>query len=255
MYIVRNRFIFLHLPKTGGHFIRKTLQTVYRGSVLRRAYHISISEIPEQYRHLPKMGFIRNPWDWYVSWYSYGQKICEKHPDGYDSIFHTVSNNNTADFKTTITNLLTLQSNTTQADKIEQEITARNNESKEKRTHRVFMMMNRAIQPTFINDMKDNNCGYLTNQYLTTFYGSPQVEWSNNVTIGKVETLREDFFGFIKQHDSHPRRKAEKMITNMKKHNTTDHKPYVEYYDDELKELVGEKEKLIINRYGFTFGS
>jgi hypothetical protein len=35
--------------------------------------------------------------------------------------------------------------------------------------------------------------------------------------------------------------------------NTSAHAPYVDYYDDELRNLVAERDKLIIARHGYRF--
>ena len=39
-----------------------------RGASSERT-HAGIDLIPAEYAHLPAIAFIRNPWDWYVSWY------------------------------------------------------------------------------------------------------------------------------------------------------------------------------------------
>ena len=30
-------------------------------------YHGHLRDLPEEFSHLPVIGFVRNPWDWYVS--------------------------------------------------------------------------------------------------------------------------------------------------------------------------------------------
>jgi hypothetical protein len=68
--IVTEHFVFLHVPKTGGLFvtdiIRRHFDYIEVGHI-----HAGYEQIPPEYRHLPALAFVRNPWDWYVSVYSY----------------------------------------------------------------------------------------------------------------------------------------------------------------------------------------
>ena len=69
--LVTEKCIFLHMPKTGGHYCRDVLRE-FCGEVLHRGgWHAPFSRVPEQYRDLPIIIAVRNPWDWYVSWYHY----------------------------------------------------------------------------------------------------------------------------------------------------------------------------------------
>ncbi len=73
----------MHMPKTGGVFIRMLLEKHYGDDVMLAsgkgfedpsapwAQHHSIDEVPAEYRYLPTIGFVRNPWDWYVSWFHF----------------------------------------------------------------------------------------------------------------------------------------------------------------------------------------
>jgi len=71
--IVSKHFVFIHVPKTGGSFIRKILlEKAPEDWDLREiSGHVPISEVPEEYAGLPAFAFVRNPFDWYVSWYTF----------------------------------------------------------------------------------------------------------------------------------------------------------------------------------------
>src|ERR671925_190022 len=72
MFITR-QFVFLHVPKTGGAFIRGVCEDhLPEGSIVeldKWEPHGSYDEIPSEFDQLPRLSFARNPWDWYVSWY------------------------------------------------------------------------------------------------------------------------------------------------------------------------------------------
>lgn len=69
--LVTNDFVFVHMPKTGGTFVRSVLNKVYP-KALHFSKHGTCAEVPEEYRHLPLLSIVRNPFDRYVSQYHYG---------------------------------------------------------------------------------------------------------------------------------------------------------------------------------------
>ena len=64
--------IFVHIPKCGGTWVRKQLIDY---PILMGGH-----AIPSNDHYLPKFGFIRNPWTWYVSWYNFSQYGSENFP-------------------------------------------------------------------------------------------------------------------------------------------------------------------------------
>ena len=96
--ILSKRFVFLHLPKTGGSFVRELCVHHAPPEWECRLFddHPTIREIPPEYRHLPVFGFVRNPYDWYVSWYYYLKKR------GDNDFFNQASNNGGRGFKDTM---------------------------------------------------------------------------------------------------------------------------------------------------------
>jgi len=96
-------FNFVHVPKTGGVWVRSTFRGDARAltlalphSVLEEPWtcgsrgvrippdwdfyeardargirHVGVVHTPARYRGKPTLAFMRNPWDWYVSYFSY----------------------------------------------------------------------------------------------------------------------------------------------------------------------------------------
>lgn len=106
--IVTPKFVFIHMPKTGGTFVHQALNRIYGnkmynqiredywGETVKRlafwnkpvAYqiikHAPCNDIPQEYRSLPIIGCIRNPLDWYISNYRYGW--WRSHPADYPNL-------------------------------------------------------------------------------------------------------------------------------------------------------------------------
>jgi SAM-dependent methyltransferase len=81
-------FNFIHVPKTGGRWIRQVLDgnlpAEWRPIVNYRSHsrwHMGLPAIPPLYQGKPTLAFVRNPWDWYVSIFSHFR---HDHPPGDD---------------------------------------------------------------------------------------------------------------------------------------------------------------------------
>jgi hypothetical protein len=91
--IITDRFVFIHQPKTGGTFVREALWEISRREarsfprgILQRAglvrplyacfetddYHGSCHAIPAVHRKKQILSIVRNPFDFYVSFYHFG---------------------------------------------------------------------------------------------------------------------------------------------------------------------------------------
>jgi hypothetical protein len=64
-------FVFIHVPKTGGEFIGGAIKRTCE--VQEAGKHVPFRETPERFRDLPAICFVRNPWDWYVSWWHWAR--------------------------------------------------------------------------------------------------------------------------------------------------------------------------------------
>ena len=67
--IVTDHFVYIHVSRTGGSFLNKLIMENVPGARMLQ-YHGHLKELPAELSHLPVIGFVRNPWDWYVSMYA-----------------------------------------------------------------------------------------------------------------------------------------------------------------------------------------
>lgn len=71
--VISEQFVFAHIPKTGGVFLQDVIR---RHFPVERQWdggqsHHSIEFLPPGHRDKPVFAVLRNPWAWYLSWFSY----------------------------------------------------------------------------------------------------------------------------------------------------------------------------------------
>ena len=96
MFISRH-FVFIHIPKTGGNFVREILENHAPESweLQRLEDHATHEQIPATHRELPRLSMVRNPFSWHVSWFHFQQKT----PSDF---FNEISQGGTLDFGATM---------------------------------------------------------------------------------------------------------------------------------------------------------
>jgi hypothetical protein len=66
--IIDQNFVFIHIPKTGGTWMRHALR---RLPTFIHEYAGHVLDVPAEHLHKPTMLVVRNPWDLYVSTYTH----------------------------------------------------------------------------------------------------------------------------------------------------------------------------------------
>ena len=73
--LVTEKLVYIHIPKTAGHFAKYQIKR-FAGKVLYEGeWHGPLDRLPKEFAHLPVVSFVRNPWDWYVSWFFHQKDI------------------------------------------------------------------------------------------------------------------------------------------------------------------------------------
>lgn len=103
--VVTSAFTFIHLHKSAGTFVNNFIARFFK-EIKIIGYHIPARFIPQEFHSLPIIGCIRNPWDFYVSWYFFQLQKQQSSP-----LFLTVSDDKTRDFNGTMERLLSLNEN------------------------------------------------------------------------------------------------------------------------------------------------
>ena len=104
--MINDKFIFIHIPKTGGQFIRGFLfEKKNNWKFLLEPTHISLKESKKKLQNhlecnsddirlkVPSFAFVRNPWDYYVSRYFFRQKILKNNAEKQNIVIERLENN------------------------------------------------------------------------------------------------------------------------------------------------------------------
>lgn len=104
--LVHDRFVFVHNQKCGGTFVRRLLKQELGREALRDSVsHDGWNKIPDDAAGRPVLCYVRNPWDWYVSWYEFK---CQK-PESRGKLFNRLSGDCELGFAQTVRNACELR--------------------------------------------------------------------------------------------------------------------------------------------------
>jgi hypothetical protein len=229
--IVTDRFVFLHLHKSGGTFVNQCLLS-FLPDARHIGYHLPRSMIPAPAAHLPVLGFVRNPWSYYVSWYTFQSK--RPNPN---FLFRILSDEGRLDFEHTIRNMLNLGAGSLR-----------------------LGMVIRSLPPAYSNQglnlpgfalapIRNTRLGFYTYlyRYLYTGAGPP-------VVVGRLEELRDELLPMLESLGQPLSREMRSYVDSESPANTSEHSAYTEYYNDALRNLVAERDDEVIRRHGYRFG-
>lgn len=220
--ITHDKFIYLRLQKTGSNFVAKFLKKFYQIKEHRESVHgaktghLGLTKKPDN-----KFVFcgIRNPWDWYVSFWSMVLNDPHRGPQ------FLVNGREFSQFLDFILN---------------------------KKTGKSLQMFN-------FDRMRELNIGLYGHEYYRICCVNSQHLYKLEVGeesidgVYRMENMIPSFIELFEKNVEKLNDKQKSFLTNSKKVNRFPHKHYSEYYNDELKEMVLSKEKYIINKYNYKF--
>ncbi|MGH8320941.1 MAG: hypothetical protein ACRESI_03195 [Gammaproteobacteria bacterium] len=233
--IATPHFVFVHLHKVGGQFVNRLLLAHVPGAH-RIGYHLPRSETPEELRQLPVLGFIRNPWDWYVSWYAFNSITPERNP-----IFRIVSAHGTLGFERTIENLVRLGDS--DHDAMRMVISSQLPATRESN-------LGSGITRDIMALLHEPDRGYVTWiwRYMYLLDGS-----FDGITTGKYESLRQDLISRLSQLGIPVSLPMQHAIMTTAVVNSSKHGNYKDYYSSALKQLIARKDHEYIASCEYTF--
>jgi hypothetical protein len=231
--IVTPRFVFLHLHKSGGTFVNECLLRFVPGA-RSAGYHLPHTLIPPEVADRPILGFVRNPWSYYVSWFAFQSTMPQP-----NALFRVLSEDGRLGFARTVSNMVNLSQDPERLARVVAALPAQ--------------YTGRGLNvPGFVLariDASPRLIGFYS--FLFDYMFDARADGR---LIGRMETLRDDL----------PRLLAdvgEPVSANLRAHlaeapptNTSVHGDYRDYYDDEVRDLVARHDALVIERFGYRFG-
>ena len=236
--IVTERFVFIHMHKAGGQFLNEIIRHCIP-SHRTIGYHFPRAHVPPEARDLPVVGMVRNPWDWYVSWYAFNRR-----PGINNQLFQVVSSGGSENFRTTITNLVTLGSDRP--------------ESAAQRDELIRLLPgsldgNRGVglTPACIRELAVSGKGYCS-WLFERMLGDPA---DGRTFIGRFENLGPDFLGIMSRLSVRELPSLRRELDHHEPKNVSRHTHYSHFYDAGLETLVADLDAGLIARFGYEFES
>jgi hypothetical protein len=229
--LITDEFVFLHLPRAGGTFVYDVVRKFFP-SAREIGYHFPRELLPREYLHLPILGIVRNPWQFYVSWYEHVR------PRGSGSImFSWLSDNGKLGFAETTRNALDLGVNDERLDVLIEMLPEHVDYSRRNIPN---------ITRDSMQKVRGTGVGYYTFRFNQLFGKA------DDVFFCRLESLREDLVAFFHGIGTATDELCD-YVLSLDKKNTSEHAPESTYYTSDLAELVRIRERQLVERFGFTF--
>ena len=238
--LIYDDFVFMHTPKTAGYFVKEALIAELAAPSEQLKGHAGWDSIPAAAVGRPVLMYVRNPWDWYVSWYHWmiGINLSRKSNAevqenqwlrllfGEDLKIADDGPHGVNDFATMVRSAC---------------------ENLDPRHPLMAEMI--ANGDRHAEAVADGDDFYTANVKKVAGAGLG----TDLLTIGRYESLFDDLAEFFTQNEIAvddglvPRMEARQPV------NASPHRHYREYYDDELRDLVGRSCRELIEGFDYAF--
>lgn len=227
--IVTNRFVFLHLHKSGGTFVNELLMR-FLPDARQVGYHLPWSCVPPSHAHLPVLGFVRNPWSYYVSWYAF-----QSSRPTPNALFRILSDERRLGFEETIGNMLDLSEPGSRLDALVAALP------------RAYTNQGLNLPGFALERIRGTGLGFYSFLFRYLFEGAPSRH------VGRMETLREDLPGMLAAVGQPVDESMQTFIRTAPARNASTHAPYASYYSRQLRERVAQRDGALIEQFGYVF--
>jgi hypothetical protein len=223
--IITPRFTFIHLHKSGGTFVNQVLLKYVPGA-RQIGHHLPASQLPPSRAGLPVLGVVRNPWDYYVSWFAFQSNHREY-------TWQVFSEGGRLDFEGTTRRMLHAGEDDALIDRLVAQAPAE------------FTNRKSNLTKACIERVRGRRYGWYTFLFRRMYDGL-------DVQFIRMENLREELLGFLRQMGV-VSEEIETFVRHAQPANSTPHASYRTCYSEPLACLVGEREREVVTRFGYTF--
>ena len=264
---ISKRLVYLQMQKTGSTHVTKVLQQFVGGKKGMR--HGQMTD-PEKFRKRFIFSSVRNPWDWYVSLYSFGcagsggfRKYLVHVP--LSEIRHAIAEKDWAMTRAALTRAAINPLRGLKFRRLYRDVNNTDN-------FRAWLKLvlgeegQHIIKEGYGTSQIKTSVGFMTYRFLalTTDYNKWMTEGraartldevrafadANSITrrILRMETLNEELLEVMKSVGADV---SMEKLEEIGKTNASEHRKYNDYYDDETYRLVAERDRFIIERFGY----
>ena len=235
---ITSSFGFVHLHKSGGTFVNAFLVKFFPGG-RRLNWHLPRAFMPAADRALPILGVVRNPWDYYVSWFAFQSRMPRPRQN---PIYRAVSDDGALGFGATITNLANLADDPRRLSDIRA------------RLPDTFVDRGINLTRTCLDALPGSGRGFYSFLFHRMFArgGAEDLEDISGVTFARMESLRPDLLQFLSRVGVEVTAAMRDHVLTSAKRNVTEHPPFWTCYEEEpaLRALIATRDRAVIDRFG-----
>lgn len=237
--IVTDHFVYIHTSRTAGTFLNKLILEQVAGARMIQ-YHGHLKDLPGEFSHLPVIGFVRNPWDWYVSMFcDYRRKR--------QYVYQVLSDSGTLGFRATVSRFLRIGDDSDEGRRLRKRlVTAAPKDIDARRPSPRHL-------PGLRSEHFENypeNTGY----YSWLFQLMYETERNHRVHIGKFEHLREEAQRLLEETGTPITGAIAAYLDEGRALNPSPRPDsYIGGYPPELEQLVADRDAYLVERFGYEF--
>jgi hypothetical protein len=228
--IVTDRFVFLHLHKSGGSFVNDLLIR-FLPDARAIGYHLPRKLLPPHLKDLPVLGLVRSPWSYYVSWYFF-----QKRQAAPNALFRILSDDGRLDFEPTVHNMLELGRSGRRLDALVAALPAR------------YTNTGLNLPGFALEYIRGSGRGFYSFLYRHIYDGP------GFMLVQRMERLREVLIPMLVGVGQPVGARMASHVRDAPARNESQHGDYTQYYSDSLRDLVAECDGEIIGQHGYKFG-
>ena len=225
---VTDKFLFLHLHKSGGTFVNNLLKNCVPGA-RQVGYHLPYRMAPAELRDLPVVGTIRSPWAYYVSWYHFQLGLAER-----NLLFQVCSDQGTLGFEPTILNLINLWRDEPRLRALEEGLPAD------------FQRGGLNLTRGCVGEIRSRGVGFYSFLFERLYEGAV------SPIILKVEQLRDQLRDALVELGQPLNPCIARFLAEVPDLNVSRHGPVADYFDPALAQQVAAADRKLIERFGYS---
>lgn len=232
--IVTDQLVFIHLHRSGGRFIRALLLR-YQPDAREIGYHFPATMIPSHYRDRPVIGFVRNPWDWYRSWYKFNRA------QPRSALYRVASADGQLGFEATVINLLHLGSDASHFRQLRMKAV-------DALPHSILGNRGAGITKDDLANFNDEKIGYYSWLVQRMYKGLLD---SDQLRLGRFENFRPELQGLLKACGYSIESPLVQAVATSPPINTSDDALDADVVDGALQNEINLQERWMCERFNY----